>query len=294
MNAPASPICWLNGRFLPLAEASIPVLDRGFIFGDGVYEVIPVYGRQPFRLAEHLARLARSLAAVRITNPHDDATWTSLITELVARQDFSDQSVYIQVTRGVAKRDHAFPKDAVPTVFMMSNPLVTPPAALVDSGVAAITATDNRWLRCDVKATALLANVLLKQLAVDAGAAEVVLLRDGPDAAAPRRLTEGSSSNIFVVRDGAIATPKRDHFVLPGITLDVVAELARTAGIPFDERDITEADVRAADELWLASSTREVLAITSLDGRPVGIGMPGPMYRRMITLFQQHKRARRP
>ena len=294
MNAPASPICWLNGRFLPLAEASIPVLDRGFIFGDGVYEVIPVYGRQPFRLAEHLARLARSLAAVRITNPHDDAMWTALIAELVARQDFADQSVYIQVTRGVAKRDHAFPKDTVPTVFMMSNPLVTPPAALVDSGVAAITATDNRWLRCDVKATALLANVLLKQLAVDAGAAEVVLLRDGPDAAAPRRLTEGSSSNIFVVRDGAIATPKRDHFVLPGITLDVVAELARTAGIPFDERDITEAEVRAADELWLASSTREVLAITSLDGRPVGIGMPGPMYRRMITLFQQHRSERRP
>ncbi len=294
MNAPASPTCWLNGRFLPLAEASIPVLDRGFIFGDGVYEVIPVYGRQPFRVGEHLARLARSLAAVRITNPHDEAAWTALIAELVALQDFADQSVYIQVTRGVAKRDHAFPKDTVPTVFMMSNPLVTPPAALVDSGVAAITAPDNRWLRCDVKATALLANVLLKQLAVDAGAAEVVLLRDGADAAAPRRLTEGSSSNIFVVRDGAIATPKRDHFVLPGITLDVVAELARAAGIPFEERDITEAEVRAADELWLASSTREVLAITSLDGRPVGIGMPGPMYRRMITLFQQHKRAHRP
>lgn len=290
----ASPVCWLNGRFLPIEEASIPVLDRGFIFGDGVYEVIPVYGREPFRLDAHLARLARSLAAVRIANPHDTAAWTALVRELVARQDFADQSIYLQVTRGVAKRDHAFPKDTPPTVFMMANPLVTPPAALVDNGVAAVSATDNRWLRCDVKATALLANVLLKQLAVDAGAAEAVLFRDGPDATAPRRLTEGSSSNIFVVRDGAIATPKRDHLVLPGITLDVVADLARAAGIPFSERDIDEAEVRAADELWLASSTREVLAITSLDGHPVGNGVPGPMYRRIIALFRQHRRESRP
>ncbi len=275
--------CYLNGRFLPIEEASIPVLDRGFIYGDGVYEVIPVYDREPFHLDRHLARLARSLASVRIANPHDAAEWTTLIRTLIGHHAGTEQSIYLQVTRGVAKRDHAFPKDTPPTVFMMSNPLVTPSPALVASGVAAVTATDNRWFRCDVKSTSLLANVLLRQFAVDHGGAEAVLLRDG-------FLTEGSSSNIFVVRDGVVATPARSHLMLTGITLDVVADIAVAAGIPFEMRDVHESEVRGADELWLASSTREVLAITTLDGRPVGNGVPGPMFHRLYRLFQDHKR----
>ncbi len=275
--------CYLNGRFLPIEEASIPVLDRGFIYGDGVYEVIPVYDREPFHLDRHLARLARSLASVRIANPYDVAAWESLIRTLIGHHDDAGQSIYLQVTRGVAKRDHAFPKDTPPTVFMMSNPLVTPSPALVASGVAAVTATDNRWFRCDVKSTSLLANVLLRQFAVDHGGAEAVLLRDG-------FLTEGSSSNIFVVRDGIVATPSRSHLMLTGVTLDVVADIAVDAGIPFEMRDVHESEVRSADELWLASSTREVLAITTLDGRPVGNGVPGPMFHRLYRLFQDHKR----
>ena len=270
--------CYLNGEFLPLEEARIPVLDRGFIFGDGIYEVVPVYDRRPYRLGQHLDRLRRSLAAVRIRDPHDDAGWRRLFAELVARQPHENQSAYLQVTRGVARRDHAFPADAVPTVFMMSNPLNLPAAQLVESGVAAVTATDNRWYRCDIKSTSLLPNVLLRQFAVDHGAAEVVLLRNG-------FLTEGSASNLFVVKDGRVATPALNHLVLPGISWLAVAELAGEAGIPFEARDVSEAEVRAADEIWLASSTREVLAISTLDGRPVGTGRPGPVFRRIHAAF---------
>ena len=276
-------ICYLNGEFLPLEEARIPVLDRGFIYGDGVYEVIPVYGRRPYRLPGHLARLRRSLDAVQITNPHDDGQWAHLFDELVARQATDDQSLYLQVTRGVAKRDHAFPKGVAPTVFMMSNPLALPTREQVQEGVHAVTATDNRWYRCDVKSTSLLANVLLRQFAVDQGAAESVLLRNG-------FLTEGSASNVFVVKNGRVATPAMSHLLLPGITWEAIAELALRHGMPFEQRDVSEAEVREADELWLASSTREVLAITTLDGRPVGTGRPGPMFERMYGLFQSDKR----
>lgn len=274
--------CYLNGMFLPLEDAKIPVLDRGFIFGDGVYEVIPVYHRQPFRLPDHLRRLRRSLDAIRIPSPHDDAGWTAIISELVARHDAAHQSLYLQVTRGVAKRDHGFPWDIVPTVFLMTHPLSLPSAEAVEAGVPAVTATDNRWYRCDIKSTALLANVLLRQFALDQGAVESVLLRNG-------FLTEGSASNIFVVRDGVIATPPKSHLILPGITYDVVADLSRMHGFAYEARDIAEAEVRAADELWLASSTREVLAITTLDGRPVGTGRPGPMFQRMYAAYQAYK-----
>ncbi|MEI7967475.1 MAG: D-amino acid aminotransferase [Betaproteobacteria bacterium] len=275
--------CYLNGEFLPLEEARIPVLDRGFIFGDGVYEVIPTYDRRPFRLAGHLARLGRSLDAIRIGNPHPDDEWARLIAELVSRQQDNDQSIYIQVTRGVARRDHAFPRDISPTVFMMASRLNLPGPELVAGGVVGVTATDNRWFRCDIKSTALLANVLLRQFAVDHGAAEAVLLRNG-------FLTEGSASNIFVVRDGRIATPAKNHLNLPGITADAILDLAQAHAFPLEQRDVHETEVRAADELWLASSTREVLAITTLDGRPVGTGRPGPVFRRMHALFQAHTR----
>jgi D-alanine transaminase len=275
-------VIYLNGRWLPLAEACVPVLDRGFIFGDGVYEVVPVYSRVPFRLGEHLRRLQYSLDNIKLANPHSEAEWSALIHELIARNEGEDQYLYLQITRGPARRDHAFPKVVTPTVFMMSTPLPQPDPALKASGVRAISAVDNRWLRCDIKSISLLPNVLLRQLAVEAGAMEAVLLRDG-------FLTEGAASNIFVVKDGALHAPPKDHLMLAGITYDVVVELARADGIPVAIRRIPEAEVRAADELWLTSSTREVLPITELDGRPVGAGVPGPLFARMDRLYQQYK-----
>ena len=225
---------FLNGVFLPLEEAKVPVLDRGFIFG------------------------------------------------LVARQSFEDQAVYFQVTRGVAKRDHAFPKHAEPTVFMMSNPLVPPASALVESGATAISARDNRWLRCDIKSISLIGNVLLRELSAEADAVETILFRDG-------KLTEASSSNVFIVKAGAIQSPPKNELILPGVTYDVVVELARAHGLPLEFRDISEAEVRAADELWVSSSSKEVLAVVRLDGRAVGDGRPGPVFRRMYRLYQDFK-----
>ncbi len=278
-----SDIVYLNGKFMPIEEAHVPVLDRGFIFGDGVYEVIPVYSKHPFRLAEHLRRLQYSLDKIRIDNPMNDAEWTRLIGEIIQRNAGEDQSVYLQVTRGVAKRDHAFPKGVKPTVFMMSNPLVTPAPALVESGVACVTAQDYRWLNCDIKSVSLLGNCLLRQLSVDAGAAETILFRD-------RQLTEASASNVFVVRDGVLLTPPKDNLVLPGITYDVVLEIARAREFQVEVRAVSEAEVRGADEIWVTSSTKEVLAVTTLDGKPVGDGRPGPLFRRMHALYQQFKR----
>jgi D-alanine transaminase len=278
-----SDIVYLNGQFLPLEEAKVPVLDRGFIFGDGVYEVIPVYAGRPFRLPQHLMRLARSLDEVRLANPLTEDEWGRLIGELVARNPAVDLSVYLQVTRGVGRRDHAFPMNARPTVFMMASPLVTPSPELVEKGAAAVTATDFRWLRCDVKVTSLLANCMLRQRALDAGADEVVLFRDG-------YLTEGSASNVFVVSRGVLLAPPKNHLVLPGITYDVVLELASAMSVPTQVREITEDEVHGADELWLSSSSKEVLAITTLDGRPVGGGRPGAVFRVIHQAFQEFKR----
>ena len=278
-----SEIVYLNGEFIPLADAKIPVLDRGFIFGDGIYEVIPVYSRHPFRLAEHLVRFQRSHDAIRIPNPLTDAEWTRLVQDLVARNAGDDQSIYLQVTRGVAKRDHAFPKDAKQTVFGMSSPLSTPAKDAIDNGVHAITAIDYRWLKCDVKSTSLLGNVLLRQAAADAGAIEVVMFRDG-------FLTEGSSSNVFVVKNGTILATPKDNLVLPGITYDVVVELARANAMPLEVRQITEAEVLAADEIWVTSSTKEVLAVSTLNERAVGNGKPGAVFHRMHELYQDFKR----
>jgi D-alanine transaminase len=273
---------FLNGEFLPIEEAKVPVLDRGFIFGDGVYEVVPVYSRVPFRLDEHLARLERSLAAVGIRNPYTREQWRGFIAGVIERQGFEDQAVYFQVTRGVAKRDHAFPKSSTPTVFMMSNPLVPPAARLVENGAPAITARDNRWLRCDIKSISLIGNVLLRQLSAEAEAAETLLFRDG-------RLTEASASNVFIVKRGVIVSPPKSELILPGITYDVVVELAREAGMPIELREVTEAEVRAADEIWVSSSSKEVLAIVTLDGARVGDGKPGPVFQRMYRLYQDFK-----
>jgi D-alanine transaminase len=273
---------FLNGTFLPIEDAKIPVLDRGFIFGDGVYELVPVYSRVPFRLDEHLARLERSLGETRIRNPYSRAQWREIIFKLVDAQDFEDQGIYFQVTRGVAKRDHAFPKDAQPTVFMMSSPLVNPPRELVESGARAVSAQDNRWLRCDIKSISLIGNCLLRQLSAESAAAETILFRNGI-------LTEASASNVFAVKAGVILSPAKSNLILPGITYDVVTELARANGLPLEFRDVSEAEVREADELWVTSSSKEVLPIVDLDGRRIGDGKPGPVFRRMHRLYQDFK-----
>lgn len=273
---------YLNGEFMPLSEARIPVLDRGFIFGDGAYEYIPVYSRKPFRMNEHLARLQASLDSIRLPNPYATDAWQQHIQTLIAAQDFDDQAVYIQITRGVAPRDAAFPVDTPPTIFMMAQRLTTPTPELKAAGVCAITAPDNRWLRCDIKAVSLLPNVLLRQMSVDAGCAETVLVRDG-------WLTEGTASSIFVVQAGVLLAPPKSHLTLPGITYDVVLELAALHGIPHQVRPISEAELRAADEVWLASSPKEVLAIVRLDGQAIADGTPGSLARRMDALYQQYK-----
>ncbi len=275
-------IVHLNGRLVPAGEATVSVFDRGFIYGDGVYELVPVYGREPFRLPQHLARLAHSLAGVRMDNPHTDAQWEAIIRDLVARQAYADQGVYFQVTRGVAKRDHSFPKDVAQTVFMMANPLPLPSREQVERGVAVVTADDNRWHRCDLKTTSLVGNVLLRQLATDAGAAETMLFRDG-------FLTEASASNVLVVKDGTVIVPPKDNLILPGITYDAAVEFARAVGVPVVTRPISREETLAADELWLSSSTKEVLAITTVDGKPFAGGAPGPVFRKVWASFQARK-----
>ena len=273
---------YLNGSYLPIDEAKVPVLDRGFIFGDGVYEVIPAYAGHPFRMAEHLRRLQYSLDKVRIDNPHTADEWTTLTTGLLQRNGGGDQYVYLQVTRGVAKRDHAFPKGIRPTVFMMSSPFTPPAASAVENGVACVTAEDFRWLNCDVKSISLLGNCMLRQISADAGATETILFRNG-------QLTEASSSNVFVVKDGVVLAPPKDHLILPGITYDVVIEIAKAREFQLEVRAVSEDEVRQADEIWVTSSTKEVLAVTTLDGKPVGDGHPGPLFRRMHTLYQSFK-----
>jgi len=273
---------FLNGKLLPADQAQVSVLDRGFIFGDGVYELVPVYSRVPFRLDEHLVRLERSLGETRIRNPYSRAEWRAHLYNLVDAQSFDDQGVYFQVTRGVAKRDHAFPKSGEPTVFMMANPLVNPPAAQVEKGASALSAPDNRWLRCDIKSISLIGNVLLRQLSAEAGAAETILFRNG-------KLTEASASNVFVVKNGVIFSPPKTNLILPGITYDVIVELARANNLPLEFKDVSEAEVRGADEVWVSSSSKEVLAIVELDGKRIGDGRPGPVFRRMYQLYQEFK-----
>lgn len=273
---------YLNGQFLPIEDAKISVLDRGFIYGDGVYELIPVYGRVPYRMRQHLERLQRSLGGIGLANPHSLVQWESIIQDLIGRMPFEDQGVYFQVTRGVAKRDHAFPVRVAPTVFMMSNPLVLPSADQVQRGVAVITGTDQRWLHCDLKTISLLGNVLARQAAVEAGAVESVLFRDG-------YLTEASASNVLIVKNGTIIAPPKDNLILPGITYDATFELAQAGGLPLTVRPVTRDEALGADEMWLSSSSKEVLAVTMVDGAPFAGGRPGPVFRKMYALFQDSK-----
>ena len=285
-NSPASmTTAYLNGSFLPLEDARVPVMDRGFLFGDGVYEVIPAYGGRLFRLEQHLQRLQNSLDGVRIGNPLTTDAWQELLEELVSRNTGSDQAVYLQVTRGVApKRDHAFPADVRPTVFAMSNPLPEPRDIAGEPGIHAITLPDIRWQHCNIKAITLLPNVMLRQQAVEADTAEAILIKDG-------YATEGAASNIFIVRNGILVTPPKGPTLLPGITRDLIIELAASNAIPYREADISEAELHAAGEIWLTSSTREISPVVRLDDAAVGNGRPGPVWRHMIALFQAYKDA---
>jgi D-alanine transaminase len=273
-------ICFLNGEFLPIDEARIPVLDRGFIYGDGIYEYVPVIRRKPYRMAGHLARLDRSCKEIGLTNPYSDSQWSDIIMQLVAKHAFDDQAIYWQVTRGVAKRDHAFPKGVTPTVFMMSNPLPHPTSEQLANGVKAYTFEDVRWHRCDIKSISLLGNVLARQHAAERGGAEVVMFRDG-------NLSEASSSNVFVVKNGRIISPIKNNLILTGITLDGVFDLAKKGNLPLDMREVPTPQVWDADELWLSSSSKGVIAITSLDDKPVGDGKVGPVFKKMRALFDE-------
>lgn len=274
---------YLNGTWLDRAQATVSVLDRGFVFGDGVYEVIPCYGGRLFHPQSHLHRLARSLEAVRIKAPLSDAQWLEVFTSLLARNPGGDRSIYLQVTRGVAPRNHAFPPAEVsPTVFAMVDPITPVPAAFLRDGVAAITLSDQRWQRCDIKAITLLANVLARQEAIEAGAVEAILVRD-------EMATEGAASNLFMVVDNAVLTPPKDHQLLPGITRDVVVNLAQQLDIAVKETPITLDALRRADEIWLTSSTKDILPVTRLDAQPVGNGQPGPLWQRLYRAYIDYK-----
>ena len=278
------PVCYLNGEYLALADARVSPLDRAFLFGDSVYEVIPVYGTRPFRLREHLDRLHRSLSAIRMAPPKTHIQWGEICRELARRNGGGDQYLYLQVTRGAELgRNHAWPEGLEPTLFGFASRLEAPSAALLEDGVAAITAPDTRWARRDIKSTALLANVLLKKLAADAGAFETIMLERG-------ELTEGSSTTVHVISRGEIHTPHNGHQILPGTTRDVVGELAERVGIVSRSARVTEIELRAAREIWLAFSTRGILPVTRLDGTPVGDGRPGPLFRRMHKAFLDYIR----
>lgn len=273
---------FLNGQFMPIEDAKVPVLDRGFIFGDGIYELVPVYSRAPFRLEGHLARMERSLAEVKIANPYTRDEWTKIIEQVIEKQSFDDQGVYWQITRGVAKRDHAFPKNVTPTVFMMSNPLVNPSKHIIENGGKAVSSKDFRWHRCDLKTISLIGNCMLRQLSAEEGALETLLFRDG-------KLTEASASNAYIVKNGVIATPPKDHLILPGITLDVVFDIVKRGNLPMEVREITEAEVFGADEVWVTSSSKEIVAIVDLDAKRIGTGKPGPVFRKAWQLYQEFK-----
>lgn len=291
-------LVYLNGAFIPPDQAKVSVFDRGFIFGDGVYEVIPVFGGRMFRLPHHLTRLEASLNAIQLRNPHTIQEWNNILSRLLVEKQHKDapiadlrmengtddQSVYLQITRGVAARDHAFPPNISPTVFAYASPLNYPSAEQLAKGVAAITTADNRWQRCDIKSIALLANALLRQQAIEQGAAEAILVREG-------LMTEGAASNIFIVTGDRVVTPPKGPYILPGITRDLVVEITQSHNIDCVEQPVPLELLRSANEVWMTSSTKEILPITRIDGRPVGNGKQGPMHMRVFALYKQYKQA---
>lgn len=293
-SSPASALpdtpCYLNGEFSTLRDAKISVLDRGFIFGDGIYEVVPAYAGKLFRFEQHMARLNRSLAELRITNPLTQDQWLEIARKLIA--DYAratgtatgdgNQIIYIQVSRGVAMRDHPMLPGLSPTVFIMVNPMKLPSEQQRSEGVACVTADDFRWEKAHIKSTSLLGAVFSRQISFDAGAVETVMFRGD-------FLSEAAASNVWVVKDGKVIGPPRDQLVLEGIRYGLIEEMCRAAGIGFELRRVSRAEVLAADELLLSSATKEVLPITRLDERPVGSGKPGPVYARLYAAYQQAK-----
>ena len=277
-----SKLVYLNGEYLPINEAKISVLDRGFIFGDGVYEVIPAYGGKALRFEQHMQRLQNSLDAVRITNPLSNTQWQNILDKLITETGSQDQYLYLHITRGVASRDHRFPDETKPTVFVMSSILQPVDPELLEKGISAVTLDDIRWQHCNIKAIALLPNILLRQQAVDQDAMEAILIRDGD-------MTEGAASNIFIVSDGVIKTPAKGKKLLPGITRDLVVELAKTHNMPVEEVSITEKEFLAADEIWLTSSTKEILPVTRINEQQVGNGKPGAVWQDMYQKYQDYK-----
>jgi D-alanine transaminase len=282
--------CYLNGEFTMLLDAKISVMDRGFIFGDGVYEVVPAYGGQLFRFAEHMARLDRSLAELRIANPLTQAQWADIAQQLMATFAAAngadvgalDQLIYIQITRGVALRDHVMPTNITPTVFVMTNTMKLPTEAQRSHGVACVTADDFRWDKAHIKSTSLLGAVFARQISFDAGALETVMFRDG-------FLSEAAASNVWVVKDGKVLGTPKDHLVLEGIRYGLIEDICRALGIPFELRRISLEEVRHADEILLSSATKEVLPVTLLDGQAVGSGQPGPVYAQLMAGYNEAK-----
>ncbi|WP_059412341.1 D-amino acid aminotransferase [Cupriavidus basilensis] len=277
-------IVYLNGELTPLSEARVPVLDRGFIFGDGVYEVVPIYGGRPFRLPQHLARLARSQETIGIPNPHTEAEWMALIDRVVKANGLSDQMVYIQVTRGVARRAHAFPREVTPTVLIMTNPMTPPSAQMREQGVVCVTQEDKRWLHCQIKSTSLLGNVLAAQNAAEHGVTESIQFRDG-------FLTEASSSNVWIVTQGRVSAPPKDNLILEGIRYGWMEELCARLDISLEARRIAREEVFAADEVLLTSASKEVLPVVAIDGKTIGAGVPGPVFKRLYAAYQEAKAA---
>jgi D-alanine transaminase len=272
------PQCYLNGEYVALRDARISPLDRGFLFGDSVYEVLPVFAGRMFLFREHFDRLARSLREIRLENPHTHEQWRGILEQLIARNGGSNCYVYVQVSRGMEYgRNHAFPAVVKPTVFAMASPLPVFTDAQRAAGLSAITVEDFRWGRCDIKSTALLANVLMKQQAADAGANEAIIVRDG-------QVMEGSSTSVFVIKHGVLATPPNSHSILPGTTRDAALSLA-TNVMPVEVRSISVDELRAADEVWISAATRDVLPVTRVDGAPIGTGRPGPAWQRMADAF---------
>jgi D-alanine transaminase len=275
------PTCWLDGELLPLAEARISPLDRGFLFADGVYEVIPVHRGRPFLLRQHLERLERSLAAIRLANPHSMVQWAGILAGLAAAAGGSEMLLYVQVTRGAEHgRNHLFPAGVRPTVFAFAGPYPAPAPRVLEEGLAAVTLDDTRWARCDIKSVALLANVLLRQEAADRGADEALLVRDG-------LLLEGSSSSLFLCIGGTLVTPPNDHRILPGTSRDAVLELAQ-GWLPAQVCPLESREIENCDELWIASAGRGVLPVTRVDGRAIGTGRPGPLWAGMHDRLQRH------
>lgn len=279
-NVDPKSVAYLNGDFIALEDAKISVLDRGFLFADGIYEVVPVYHRQPFLWTNHLRRLVRSLHAIDLPSPFNESDWTTLVHQMIDRQAFDNQFIYLQITRGAARRDHGFPQKVRPTVFAMSTEFIRPSQADRDNGLKAITVSDERWLRCDIKSVALLGNVLARQKAVEQGAHEAILIRDGV-------VTEGASSNIWLVIDDVLVGHPRDNLALEGIRYGLIETLAERAGLKLSLRPRSQSDLDRASEVLLSSATKELLAVCSINQTPVGNGKPGPIFKRLRTAYDQ-------